>query len=155
MTATTTTGIRSTGIAVIRAVALLVALLAPLAFADAGKATQSWEALGQVGIVKKGDRFVPEFPKDVAAFDSKVVKLQGFMVPLEVAGAQKRFLLAAQPSECAYCMPSGPDQLVEVQVRNAVKYTLDAVTVTGKLALLRDDPAGMLYRITEAVTSDK
>jgi len=42
-----------------------------------------------------------------------------------------------------------------VQVKSAFKYTQDAVTVTGKLALLRDDPAGMLYRITEATASDK
>jgi len=134
----------------------MVALCAPLAFAQApAKGALSWEALGMVGIVKKQDKFVPEFPKDVAALDAKLVKLQGFMVPLDVGAAQKRFLLSAQPSECAYCLPAGPDQLVEVQVKSAFKYTQDAVTVTGKLALLRDDPAGMLYRITEAVATDK
>jgi hypothetical protein len=66
-------------------------------------ASMSWEALGQAGIVKKGDRFVPQYPKDVAALDSKDVKLQGFMMPLEVGGAQKRFLLSAQPTDCGYC----------------------------------------------------
>lgn len=131
------------------------ALLALPASADDAKGALSWPALGMVEVIKQGDRYVPRFPKDVAAFEAKTVKLQGYMVPLEMGGGQKRFLLAAQPSECAYCMPSGPDQLVEVQTKSAVKYTIDVVTVTGKFALVRDDYAGLLYRMTDAVASDK
>lgn len=153
--ATTTTAIRSTGTAVTKLAALSILLSAPLAFADAGKATVSWEALGQAGIVKKGDRFVPQYPKEVAALDSKEVKLQGFMMPLEVGGAQKRFLLSAQPSGCAYCVPSGAEGLVEVQAKAPVKYILDAITVTGKFVLVRDDASGLFYRLTDAVASDK
>ena len=138
-----------------RVAILLAAVLAPPALADAGKATLSWEALGQAGIVKKGDRYVPEYPKDVAALDSKQVRLQGFMMPLEVGGAQKRFLLSAQPSGCAYCMPSGPEGLVEVEAKAPVKYSLDAVTVTGKFVLVRDDASGLFYRLTDAMASDK
>ena len=135
---------------------LLAALLiAPQVLADAGKAALSWEALGQVGIVKKGDRYVPEYPKEVSAFDAKVVKLQGFMMPLEVGGAQKRFLLSAQPSDCAYCVPSGPEGLVEVLAKSPVKYVLDPITVTGKFVLVRDDASGLFYRMVDATASDK
>jgi hypothetical protein len=153
MTATTTTGIRSTGIAVTRAVALLVLLWAPLALAQGNGLT--WERLGQAGIVKKGDRYVPEYPKDVAALDAKVVKLQGFMMPLEVGATQKRFLLSAQPSDCGYCVPSGPEGLVEVQAKTPVKYGLDPIYVTGKFVLVRDDASGLFYRLTDATISDK
>jgi hypothetical protein len=135
--------------------ALLLALCAPLAFADPGKATVSWEALGQVGIVKKGDRYVPEYPKDVAALDRKEVKLQGFMMPLEVGATQKRFLLSAQPSDCAYCVPSGPEGLVEVLTKTPVKYVMDPIYVTGKFVLVRDDASGLFYRLTDAVASDR
>jgi hypothetical protein len=135
--------------------AALAALSASPAAADAGKATLSWEALGQAGIVKKGERFVPEYPKEVAALDSKQVKLQGFMMPLEVGGAQKRFLLSAQPSGCAYCVPSGPEGLVEVQAKAPVKYILDPITVTGKFVLVRDDASGLFYKLTDATASDK
>lgn len=134
--------------------ALLAALSAPAA-ADAGKATLSWEALGQAGIVKTGDRFVPDYPKEVAALDSKQVRVQGFMIPLETAATQKRFLLTAQPSGCSFCMPGGPESVVEVQMKAPLKYILDAVTVTGKFTLVRDDASGLFYRLTDAVASDK
>jgi len=135
--------------------ALLAALSASPAAADPGKATLSWEALGQAGIVKKGDRFVPQYPKEVAALDSKEVRLQGFMMPLEVGGAQKRFLLSAQPTDCGYCVPGGPEQLVEVQAKVAVKYVTDPITVTGKFVLMRDDASGLFYRLTDATASNK
>jgi hypothetical protein len=135
------------------AAACLAALLAPQAGAEGGKL--SWEALGQAGIVKKGDRFVPEYPKEVLALDRKEVKLQGFMMPLEVGAAQKRFLLAAQPTDCAYCVPSGPEGLVEVQLKVPVKYVLDPITVTGRFVLVRDDASGLFYRLTDATASDK
>jgi uncharacterized protein len=115
----------------------------------------TWERLGQAGIVKKGDRYVPEYPKDVAALDTKVVKLQGFMMPLEVGAAQKRFLLSAQPSDCGYCVPSGPEGLVEVQAKAPVKYGMDAITITGKFMLVRDDASGLFYRLVDATASDK
>src|SRR5262249_48443297 len=110
---------------------------------------------GNVSVVKKGDRYVPEFSKDVAALDNKIVKLQGFMMPLDLGGGQKRFLLAAQSTDCAYCVPTGPEGLIEVQARNPVKYGLDPITVTGKLVLVRDDASGLFYRMTDAVATDK
>jgi len=141
--------------------ALAAALLAALCFAPAlaqtpaGKGALSWEALGQAGIVKKGERYVPEYPKDVAALDRKEVRLQGFMMPLEVGAAQKRFLLAAQPTDCAYCVPSGPEGLVEVQARIPVKYVPDPIYVTGKFVLMREDASGLFYRLIDATASDK
>jgi len=32
-----------------------------------------------------------------------------------------------------------------------VKYTFDPVVLTGKLAVLKDDPTGVYYRLTDAV----
>jgi hypothetical protein len=40
--------------------------------------------------------------------------------------------------------------MVEVQMKTPVKYTFDAVVVTGKLAVLKDDPSGIFYRIVDA-----
>jgi hypothetical protein len=31
-----------------------------------------------------------------------------------------------------------------------VKYSFDALVVTGKLSVLKDDPTGIFYRITDA-----
>jgi hypothetical protein len=40
---------------------------------------------------------------------------------------------------------------VEVRAKRPLAYTDDAVTVTGKLSVLKDDPTGIFYRLTDAV----
>ena len=45
----------------------------------------------------------------------------------------------------------GPDQLVEVQAKTPVKYGFEPIVVTGKFVVLRDDPMGLYYRLTDAV----
>jgi hypothetical protein len=94
---------------------------------------------------------VPQFTKEIEALDKKEVKLQGFMMPLDTGEKQKRFLLTSMPPSCAFCMPGGPDQLVEVQAKTPVKYGFDPIVVTGKFVVLKDDPMGLYYRLTDAV----
>lgn len=113
----------------------------------------SWQLLAKVELVKMTDRYVAQFSSDVAALDQKQVKVQGFMVPLEMGDKQTYFILAAMPQSCAFCMPGGPEQLVEVRTKMPVKYTFDPVVLTGKLAVLKDDPTGVYYRLTDAQPS--
>ena len=110
----------------------------------------SWKLLGQVELVKQKDRYVPQFSSGVSALDKKDVKVQGFMMPLEMGDKQSHFVLAAMPTTCAFCLPGGPESMVEVKMKTPVKYTFDAVVVTGKLAVLKDDPSGIFYRIVDA-----
>ena len=111
----------------------------------------SWKTLSQVELVKQKDRYVPQFAKDVAALDQKEVKVQGFMMPLEVGDKQSHFVLTAMPQTCAFCLPGGPESMVEVKSKTPVKYTFDAMVLTGKLTVLKDDPTGIFYRLTDAV----
>jgi len=115
------------------------------------KGVVSWKTLGQVTPVRQQDRFIPQFSKDVSALDKKEVKLQGFMMPLDMGEKQKRFLLVAMPPTCAFCLPGGPDQLVEVVAKTPVKYGFDPIVVSGKFVVLKDDPMGLYYRLTDAV----
>jgi uncharacterized protein len=114
------------------------------------KGVVSWKTLADVTPVRQKDRFVPQFSKEVAALDKKDVKLQGFMMPLDMGERQKRFLLVAMPPSCAFCLPGGPDQLVEVLAKNPVKYGFDPIVVSGKFVVLKDDPMGLYYRLTDA-----
>jgi len=114
----------------------------------------SWKLLAQVELVKLKDKFVAQFSSDVAALDKKEVKVQGFMMPLEMGDKQTHFILSAMPQSCAFCMPGGPEQLVEVRTTKPVKYTFDPVLLTGKLAVLKDDPTGVYYRLTDAQPSN-
>ena len=111
----------------------------------------SWKVLAQVDLVKEKDRYVPKFQAGVAALDQKEVKLQGFMMPLQVGDKQTHFVLSAMPVTCSFCMPGGPESLVEVKSKNAVKYTFEPVVMSGKLSVLKDDPRGVFYVLSDAV----
>lgn len=114
----------------------------------------SWKTLAQVEPVKQGGKMVAEFGKDVLALDRKDVKVQGFMIPLDIGEKQKRFLVSAVPPHCQFCLPAGPDAIVEVVAKTPVAYTFDPIVLSGRFAVVRDDPSGVLYRLADAVRVD-
>ena len=111
----------------------------------------SWKLLAQVELVKMKDKYVAQFSSDVAALDKKEVKVQGFMMPLEMGDKQSHFILAATPVDCAFCMPGGPESFVEVKAKKPLAFGFEPVLLSGKLAVLKDDPTGIFYRLTDAV----
>jgi uncharacterized protein len=108
-----------------------------------------WQLLGSVKVKAVRDRFVPEFPASVARLHRQDVKVQGFMMPLEPGDAQKHFLLTVTPQTCAFCVPAGPEGIVEVRTRKPVKVTFEPVVVAGRFEVLKDDPMGIYYRIID------
>jgi uncharacterized protein len=110
----------------------------------------SWTVLSGVKTRAEKDRLLPQFDKAQLALDRKTQRVQGFMMPLEPGEKQTHFLLSSVPMTCAFCVPGGPESMVEVKTRKPVKYTLDPVTVEGKFAVLNDDQYGLFYRITDA-----
>jgi hypothetical protein len=120
---------------------------------DARNDVLSWKLLAEVELVRLKDRYAPKFSRNVLALDQKQVKLQGFMIPLEVGEKQTHFLLAAMPQTCMFCLPGGPESTVEVKTRKPVKYTFEPVVVTGRLSVLADELTSVYYRIGDAVES--
>lgn len=115
------------------------------------KGVVSWRTLSEVEPVKQKDRFVPRFSAQVTALDKKEVRLQGFMMPLDLGERQKHFILTSTPPSCAFCLPGGPDAIVEVQAKTPIKYGFDPIVISGRFSVLRDDPTGLFYRLTDAV----
>lgn len=115
----------------------------------------SWKLLSAVTVKADKSKVVPTFPTGVLALDKRTVKVQGFMMPLEPGDKQSHFLLSSVPTSCSFCVPAGPEGLVEVRSRTPVRYTLDVVTVEGQMAVLNDDPYGMFYRVTDAVRATR
>jgi hypothetical protein len=111
--------------------------------------TVPWEVLQQAKTVQKADRkFGPQFTDQIRGLDRKTVRLYGFMMPLDQARQQKRFLLASFPPHCPFCLPGGPESMVEVIADKPVEFTYEPVTVSGQLAVLDDDV--VYYRLTHA-----
>lgn len=114
------------------------------------KGVVSWNTLAKVKQIKSKDRILPEFSKEIAALNDQEVKLQGFMMPLEPGEKQKHFLLSLNSQSCAYCMPAGPEGVVEIKSKTAIKYTFEPIIVSGKMSVLKNDPMGLYYRLSEA-----
>ncbi len=109
----------------------------------------TWELLSSVTTKAEKTKLTPVFPAKVLALDKRKVKVQGFMMPLEPGDKQHHFLLSSVPTSCNFCVPAGPEGLIEVRTKQAVRYSLEPVVVEGILAVLNDDPYGMYYRVTD------
>jgi hypothetical protein len=110
----------------------------------------SWKTLAQVEPVKRDGRMVPEFAKEILGLDKRQIRIQGFILPMDLGDKQKHFLISAVPPHCPFCLPAGPDAVVEVLATKPVTYGFEPVVLEGKLAVLKDDPNGLLYRLSEA-----
>lgn len=111
--------------------------------------TVPWDLLAQVKAVRVKDRFVPEFPAAVSKLNRQDVRLVGFMLPLQPGDRQSHFLLTVTSQTCAFCVPAGPEGIVEVRAKTPVKVTFDPILIAGRFEVLRDDPLGVYYRLTQ------
>ncbi|MBL0142821.1 MAG: DUF3299 domain-containing protein [Betaproteobacteria bacterium] len=111
--------------------------------------TVPWQLLQSTKTVQKADKkFGPVFAKEVRELDKQQVKLYGFMMPLDQARKQKRFLLSAFPPHCSFCLTGGPESLVEVLADTPIDFTFEPVVIAGRLSVLDNDV--VYYRLTNA-----
>lgn len=110
----------------------------------------SWSMLTDVKTKVEKNRILPIFSTAVLALHQKTQRVQGFMMPLDPGEKQKHFLLSSVPLTCAFCVPGGPESMVEVRTKAPVKYSIEPVVVEGRFAVLKDDPYGLYYRISDA-----
>ena len=109
-----------------------------------------WSVLTSLKTKTDNKKIVPVFTMDQMALNQKSQKIQGFMMPLEPGEKQRHFLLTSVPMSCSFCLPGGPESMVEVRTKTSIKYSLEPVVVEGKFAVLNDDPYGLYYRMTDA-----
>ena len=110
----------------------------------------AWSVLTAISTKNEKNKILPVFGAQQLALHQKTQKIQGFMMPLEPGERQRHFLLTSVPLTCSFCLPGGPESMVEVRTKTPVKYSLEPVVVEGKFQVLNDDPYGLYYRITDA-----
>ena len=109
-----------------------------------------WSVLTDVKTKNEKNRILPVFTSSQTALNQKTQRIQGFMMPLEPGEKQRHFLLWSVPLTCAFCLPGGPESMVEVRTKTPVKYGMEPVVVEGKFLVLSDDSYGLYYRMTDA-----
>ena len=111
-----------------------------------------WSVLTTVKTRTEKNRILPVFNMGQLALNQKTQRVQGFMMPLDPGATQKHFLLSSVPLTCAFCLPGGPESMVEVKSKTPVKYSMEPVVVEGHFVVLNDDAFGLYYRITDATS---
>ncbi len=114
------------------------------------KGVVSWKTLSKVEPRIKDGQIVPKFSDEILGLDQKMARVQGFILPLDLGDKQHHFLLSAVPPHCPFCLPAGPEAIVEVLAQQKVEYGFEPVIMSGKFVVLQSDPSGLLYRLTDA-----
>ena len=94
----------------------------------------------------------PDFPPAVKALNGKQITVKGFMFPLDETDKQKEFLFGPFPVNCPFQYHVGPNLVLEVHAgKEPVKFSYDAITLTGTLQLVDKDPENStFYRLIDA-----
>jgi hypothetical protein len=124
-------------------------------FPEGPAGTLAWTTIGRAKekmIERNGQTIpAPAYDPEMIALHGKEVKVTGFMLPIEASMDQKKFMLSPLPVDCAYCLPAGPNLLIQVEMKDTIRYNYDLVLVTGKLELQDENSEeGLFYKLTGA-----
>jgi hypothetical protein len=117
------------------------------------KGVVPWKVLGQVKTSQVGTKVLPQFSSEVRKLDQQEVKLQGYILPITAGEKHTHFLLTMRPPHCPFCLSIGPEYIVEVKAKTAVRHGYEPVVLVGRLNVLNDDPFGLYYRLADAQLS--
>ncbi|MFK8101644.1 MAG: DUF3299 domain-containing protein [Saprospiraceae bacterium] len=120
------------------------------------KPANLWKTLAKITYRKEYDEMmglkvdVPVFSQEVQDLDGKEVEVKGFIIPVEGYKSHNDFILSAYPySMCFFCGGAGPETVMQVTAKEAIKYSTDAITIKGILKLNNTDINQLMYAITE------
>ncbi len=111
-----------------------------------------WSVLTNVKTKNENNRVLPVFTLGQMGLHQKTQRVQGFMMPLDPGEKQTHFLLSSVPLTCSFCIPGGPESMVEVKTKTPVKYSVEPLTIEGRFLVLNDDSFGLYYRMTDATS---
>jgi len=122
----------------------------------------TWETLTDVRFSRKyfeevGQHlYYPNFGASVKALEGEQVFITGYMLPM--APEENLFILSKFPfAECFFCGNSGPESIVELQLKPGhPKFRMDElVTIMGRLKLNQDNIDYCNYILEEAEIYEK
>ena len=119
--------------------------------------SKTWKTLSKITYRKQFDELlgfkidIPVFSDDVKALEGKEIVVKGYIIPTEGYKSHTEFVFSAFPyNMCFFCGGAGPETVMEVLSKDAVKYTAEAVTLRGKLQTNSDDINRLIYMLVDA-----
>lgn len=109
------------------------------------------EVTYKIGQDEFGELYIPVFGDKIKKLEGKVVEADGFIIPFEGMFKPEHIILSSLPlAECFFCGSGGPETVMEVMLKNPIKYTSKKVKVKGKLTLNDKDPEKLMYILVDA-----
>ncbi|MGY6522358.1 MAG: hypothetical protein ACXIUD_11545 [Mongoliitalea sp.] len=109
------------------------------------------EVTYKIGQDEFGELYIPVFGTKIKNLEGKVVEADGFIIPFEGMFKPEHIILSSLPlAECFFCGSGGPETVMEVMLKNPIKYTSKKVRVKGKLTLNDKDPEKLMYILVDA-----
>ena len=143
----------------LKRVFLITLAFLPMALANAQQDLNVWKSLSEVSYKISEDEFgelyLPEFSEKIKKLEGKEVTADGYIIPFEGMFKPEHIILSSLPlAECFFCGSGGPETVMEVSLKDPIKYTSKRVKVKGKLVLNSKDPEKLMYILNEAELLD-
>lgn len=138
---------------------IILALVFSTSIAWAQSSPNVWRDLSEVtykiGEDDFGELYIPVFSSKIKGIEGKVVEADGYIIPFEGMFKPEHIILSSLPlAECFFCGSGGPETVMEVMLKNPIKYTSKRVKVRGKLTLNDKDPEKLMYILVDAELLD-
>jgi hypothetical protein len=114
-----------------------------------------WHVLAEVGFKKEKvngyEMEVPIFSNHLKTWNGKKIKLKGFVIPAGEVGDESKFMFSSLPfNVCYFCGAAGPETIMEVESKEKIKFTSQAIWMEGILQLNDKDPNHHMYILKSA-----
>jgi hypothetical protein len=110
----------------------------------------NWAALMEAELEYAEDHVQVIFPPHIAQQAGKLVKLTGYMLPLDADIKQQHFLLTSAPPSCYFHIPGGAAGVVEIFSETSVEASWVAIQLEGRLKLIETSESGIIYQLENA-----
>jgi hypothetical protein len=137
----------------------LVLILFLVSFSVKAQQENVWKNLSnvtyEIGEDEFGELYLPVFGEKIQELEGKEITAGGYIIPFEGMFKPEHIILSSLPlAECFFCGSGGPETVMEVMLKEPVKYTSKRVQVKGKLELNSKDPEKLMYILKEAILID-
>jgi hypothetical protein len=138
---------------------VIFTLMLSSAFAWGQSSSNVWKELSEVtykiGEDEFGELYLPVFSDKIKNLEGQVVEADGYIIPFEGMFKPEHIILSSLPlAECFFCGSGGPETVMEVMLKDPIKYTSKRVKVRGKLTLNSKDPEKLMYILSDAQLLD-
>jgi hypothetical protein len=135
---------------------LIICLITFSSYSIYAQSPSMWTVLSKLTYKKEYDDLLglkvdrPIFSKEIKSYETKEIRLKGYIIPTDGYKSHKEFVFSAFPySSCFFCGAAGPETVLEVSAKEAIPYTSESIEIKGKLKLNYTDVNRLMYSLYE------